>query len=112
MKQNQTKQKLMLKKGDLVQVIAGKDRGQKGKVLAVDRVKMRITVEGVNIATKHIKPNATNQEGRIEKIEAPIHYSNVLLFCEKSGKGERLKIRANDDGSKTRVFAQSNISAD
>ncbi|OGG93688.1 MAG: 50S ribosomal protein L24 [Candidatus Lambdaproteobacteria bacterium RIFOXYD2_FULL_50_16] len=112
MKQNQTKQKLLLKKGDLVQVISGKDRGQKGKVLAVDRVKMRITVEGVNIATKHIKPNATNQEGRIEKFEAPIHYSNVLLFCESSGKGERLKIRANDDGTKTRVFAQSNISAD
>ena len=113
MKQNQvTKHKLLLKKGDLVQVIAGKDKGQKGKVLVVNREKLRITVEGVNMVTKHVKPGANNQEGRIDKFEAPLHYSNVLLFCEKSGKGERLKVKVNDDGSKTRVFAQSDIPAD
>jgi len=73
---------------------------------------MRILVEGVNMVTKHQKPNGNSQEGKIEKFEAPIHYSNVLLYCEKSGKGERLKISVQDDGTKTRVFAQSNISVD
>lgn len=113
MKKNQAvRHKLLLKKDDLVQVIAGKDKGQKGKVLLVDRKKMRITVEGINMVTKHVKPSAGNEEGRIDKFEAPIHYSNVLLFCEKSGKGERLKVRVNDDGSKTRIFAKSDIPAD
>jgi len=112
-KANQNKrQKLLIKVGDLVQVISGKDKGTTGKVLRVDREKMRILIEGVNIVTKHRKPAGNNQEGKIEKIEAPIHYSNVLLYCEKSGKGERLKISVKDDGSKTRVFAQSNISVD
>lgn len=109
--QIQKRQKLLLKRGDLVQVIAGKDKGAKGKILAVDREKLRVVVEGVNIVTKHIKPTAADQEGRIEKREAPIHYSNVLLFCEKSGRGERLKVQTNDDGSKTRIFAKSNIPA-
>jgi len=112
-KANQSKRhKLLIKTGDLVQVIAGKDKGTTGKVLKVDREKMRILIEGVNMVTKHRKPNGSNEEGKIEKFEAPIHYSNVLLFCEKSGKGERLKISVNDDGTKARVFAQSNISVD
>lgn len=104
--------KLSLKRGDLVQVISGKDKGATGKILKLDREKLRVVVEGVNLVTKHVKPNGTNQEGKIEKFEAPIHYSNVLLYCEKSGKGERLKVTIGADGSKTRVFAQSNISAD
>lgn len=106
------KMKLLLKKGDLVQVIAGKDKGATGKILGIDRVKGKVLVEGVNIVTKHIKPNQQNQEGRIEKIEAPIDYSNVLLYCEESKKGERIKVQINDDNSKTRVFVKSGISAD
>ncbi|MDT8446228.1 MAG: 50S ribosomal protein L24 [bacterium] len=106
-----TKFKLLIKKGDLVQVISGKDKGTTGKVLKVDRVKQRILVEGVNIVTKHVKPGQAGQEGRIDKFEAPIHYSNVLLYCEKSGRGERLKVTTDGD-KKTRVFAKSNIPAD
>jgi large subunit ribosomal protein L24 len=106
------KKKLLLKRGDVVQVIAGKDKGTTGKILNVDRYKEKVVVEGVNVVTKHVKPRQAGQEGSIERFEAPIHYSNVLLYCEKSGKGERLKIRINDDNTKTRIFATSNIPAE
>lgn len=110
--QKPVKKKLLLKKGDLVQVISGKDKGTKGKILSVDRYKERVVVEGVNIVTKHIKPSQMNQEGRIDRFEAPIHYSNVLLYCKESDRGERIKIRINDDGSKTRIFAKSGTPAE
>ncbi len=106
------KKKLLLKKDDIVQVIAGKDKGSTGKILSVDRYHERVVVEGVNIVTKHVKPRQAGQEGKIEKFEAPIHYSNVLLFCKDSGKGERLRIRINDDNTKTRIFAKSGIPAE
>ena len=104
--------KLVLKTGDTVQVISGKDKGRTGKILHIDRVKARVVVEGVNIITKHIKSRGADQPGRIEKQEAPIHYSNVLLYNEKSKKGERVRIQVNDDGSKTRIFAKTGNKAD
>ncbi len=107
-----TKKKLLLKRGDVVQVICGKDKGTTGKILSLDRYSERVVVEGVNMVTKHVKPKQAGQEGKIERFEAPIHYSNVLLFCKKSGKGERIKIQVNDDKTKTRIFAKSNIPAD
>ena len=106
------KHKLLLKKGDLVQVISGKDKGTKGKILSVDRYKQRVVVEGVNMVTKHIKPNQANQVGRIEKFEAPIHYSNVLLYCKESDRGERIRIQINDDGTKQRIFTKSGTPAE
>lgn len=106
------KQKLLLKKDDIVQVISGKDKGTTGKILSVDRFNQRVIVEGVNIVTKHVKPTQAGQEGKIERFEAPIHYSNVLLYNKESGRGERLKIRINDDNSKTRIFAKSGTPAD
>ncbi len=106
------KKKLFLKVDDMVQVIAGKDKGTVGKILNINRYRERVIVEGVNIVTKHIKPNQQGQEGRIEKFEAPIHYSNVLLYCNESKKGERIRIRVNDDKTKTRVFVKSGIPAD
>ena len=107
-----SKKKLLLKKDDVVQVICGKDKGTTGKIISIDRYKERVVVEGVNIVTKHVKPQQAGQEGKIEKFEAPIHYSNVLLYNKVSGKGERLKIRINDDNSKTRIFATSGTPAD
>ncbi len=104
--------KLLLKKDDVVQVISGKDKGNTGKIISIDRYNARVIVEGVNIVTKHVKPTQAGQEGKIVKFEAPIHYSNVLLYCKESGKGERLKIRINDDKTKTRIFAKSGTAAD
>ena len=106
------KKKLLLRKKDIVQVISGKDKGAVGKILNIDRIKEKVVVEGVNIVTKHVKPNQNNQEGRIDKFEAPIHYSNVLLYCKESERGERVRIRINDDGSKNRIFVKSGSSAD
>lgn len=106
------KMKLLLRTGDIVQVIAGKDKGTTGKIISIDRYNARVIVEGVNVVTKHQKPTQAGQEGQIVKFEAPIHYSNVLLYNKESGKGERLKIRINDDKSKTRIFAKSGTAAD
>ena len=113
-KKNAPKQKLKLalKTGDNVQVIAGKDKGRTGKIVRIDREKARVVVEGVNMVTKHVKPQGPEQPGRIDKFEAPIHYSNVLLYNEKSSRGERIRIQLNDDGSKTRIFTKTGNKAE
>lgn len=106
------KKKLLLKKGDVVQIISGKDKGNTGEILSIDRYRERVVVKGINMVTKHVKPRQAGQEGKIERFEAPIHYSNVLMYCKKSGKGERLKVQINDDGSKTRVFTKTGTPVD
>ena len=67
-----------IKKDDLVQVIAGKDKGKSGKVLSVDTKNNKVLVEGVNVVYKHSKPSMTNQQGGIIEKEAPIDISNVM----------------------------------
>ena len=79
---------MKIKKGDLVQVIAGKDKGKQGKIMVIDRAKNKVIVEGINIITKHQKPNRGNQTGGIIKTEAPIHASNVMFV--HNGKPTRL----------------------
>ncbi|MFN4234008.1 MAG: 50S ribosomal protein L24 [Bacteroidia bacterium] len=71
--------KLKIKKGDIVKVIAGDAKGQQGKVLEVIKDKNKVLIEGVNMISKHAKPNAKNPQGGIIKQEAPIHISNVML---------------------------------
>jgi len=87
MKKNQTVvKKLHVRKGDTVKVISGNSKSKTGKVLEVFPDKNRAIVEGVNIVSKHIKPSASNPNGGIEKTEAPIHISNlmvVILLLEK-----------------------------
>jgi large subunit ribosomal protein L24 len=106
------KPKLKIKKGDEVLVIAGKDKGKKGAVLAIrcennDRV--RLVVSGVNLVKKHVRPNPQkNTTGGIQEIEAPIDISNVMLANPATGKGERVGIRILKDGKKTRYFKKSN----
>lgn len=72
--------KMKLKKGDLVRVIAGKDKGRDGKILVADRKKNRVIVEGINMITKHQKPNAAHPQGGLIKREAAIHVSNVMYL--------------------------------
>ncbi|GAB1430063.1 50S ribosomal protein L24 [Ignavibacteria bacterium] len=69
--------KLTIKRGDTVQVLAGNDRKKTGRVIAVDKKNIRITVEGVNIRSKHTRPTQANPHGGIITLEMPIHYSNV-----------------------------------
>jgi large subunit ribosomal protein L24 len=81
--------KLNIRKGDTVMVISGDSRGQQGKVLRVDTEKYKAIVEGVNLVSKHTKPNAKSPQGGIVKKEAPVHLSN-LKIVDNSGKPTRI----------------------
>ena len=89
-----------IKKGDTVKVIAGKDNGKEGKVVSVDQKTGKVVVEGVNMITKHTKPNAANPNGGIVQKEAPIDGSNVMLVHK--GKATRVGFDVKD-GKKVRV---------
>lgn len=82
--------KLHIKKGDTVYVNAGNDKGKTGKVLTVIPSEDRVIVEGVNVVSKHTKPNAKQPQGGIVKQEAPIHVSNVNLIDPSSNKPTRV----------------------
>ncbi|MDE6277319.1 MAG: 50S ribosomal protein L24 [Muribaculaceae bacterium] len=99
--------KINIKKGDMVQVLSGEDRGKQGRVLEVDRKKMRAIVEGVNMMTKATKPTAQYPQGGLIKKEAPIHISNIAVLDPKSGKPTRIRIERKD-GKKVRVAVKSN----
>ena len=86
-----------IKKGDTVYVNAGNDKGKTGKVLSVDPAKQRVIVEGVNMVSKHTKPNAKQPQGGIIKQEAPIHISNLNLIDPKSGKPTRVGFKVEGD---------------
>jgi large subunit ribosomal protein L24 len=90
--------KLHIRKGDMVKVIAGDDKGKEGKVLEIVVEKNRAFVEGVNIITKHDKPSAGKPEGGIKKIEAAVHISNLALLNPANGKPTRVGRKANDKG--------------
>ena len=91
-----------IKKDDKVVVLSGKDKGKQGKVLVADPKAMKVTVEGVNVATKHQKPRKQGEEGGIIKVETPIYAAKVQLVCPKCGKGTRVGHKIAD-GKKVRV---------
>ncbi|MFJ8084925.1 large subunit ribosomal protein L24 [Streptomyces sp. SAI-170] len=95
---------MKIKKGDLVQVITGKDKGKQGKVIAAFPREDRVLVEGVNRVKKHTK-TGPNQAGGIVTTEAPVHVSNVQLVVEKDGKKvvTRVGYRFDEEGNKIRV---------
>ncbi len=96
-----------LKTGDEVIVIAGKSKGERGKItkLVGDN---RVLVEGVNLIKKHVKPNPNTQEqGGIIEREAALDISNVAIYNADSDKADRVGIKINDDGTKARVFKSS-----
>jgi len=92
--------KLHIKKGDMVIVLAGDSKGHEGKVLSIDRVKNRATVEGANMVSKHAKPNAQNTGGGITKMEAPIHLSNLMLIEPGTGKPTRVGRKLDEKSNK------------
>ena len=93
---------LKIKKDDQVVVIAGKDKGREGKVIAVDPQKNKVLVEGVNMVTKHAKPSMTNQQGGIIHQEAFIDISNVMLL----NKGQATRVGFKMDGDKKVRYAK------
>jgi large subunit ribosomal protein L24 len=100
-----------LKKNDDVVMIAGSDKGKRGKILLVDPDKGRVVVEGVNKKTKHMRATQDNPKGGILKIERPVAVSNVLVFCDKCKKGVRLGTKLKDD-KKIRVCRKCGKSLD
>ena len=95
--------KIHVKKGDVVQVISGKETGKRGKVLSVDTGKGRVVVEGANMVKKHLKPSQGNPQGGIIEKEGSIASSNVLLFCNKCRAPVRYGNQVLNDGAKVRV---------
>ena len=98
--------KFHVKKGDTVFVNAGNDKGKTGKVLAVITDKDRVVVEGINMVSRHTKPNAQAPQGGIIKQEAPINISNLSLIDPKSGKATRVGYKM-EDGKKVRFAKKS-----
>ena len=98
--------KIHIKKGDTVYVNAGNDKGKTGKVLSVIPAKDRAIVEGINLVSKHTKPNAKQPQGGIVKQEAGIHISNLQLIDPQSGKPTRVGHKVVD-GKKIRYAKKS-----
>ncbi len=105
---NKTQKKCHVKKEDKVKVLAGKDKDKIGKVLKVLYKKNRVLVENVNMVKRHTKPSAQQKQGGIIEGEAPIHWSNVMLVCNKCMNSTRTKMLALEDGKKVRVCKKCN----
>ena len=99
--------KLHIKKGDMVVVNAGNNKGQKGKVLSVLVSKQRAIVEGVNMVSKSTKPSAKNPQGGIIKQEAPIHISNLNVVDPKTGEATRIGRKIGSNGKLVRYAKKS-----
>ena len=99
--------KLHIKKGDTVFVNSGEFRGQKGRVLEIIRKTDRALVEGINMVSKHTKPNAQSPDGGIIKKEAPIHISNLMLIDPSTGEPTRVGRKLNDNNKLVRFAKKS-----
>lgn len=99
-------EKWRIKKGDTVQVITGKDKGKTGEIIEVLREERRVKVKGLNIVVKHKRPSQFSAGG-IERVEAPIHASNVMLLDPKDQKPTRVGYNISKDGTKVRIARRS-----
>ena len=101
------------KVGDKVVVIAGKDKGKEGKIIKTLKNDNKVVVEGINMVTKHVKPNAQNEQGGIVKQEAPIHVSNVMMIDPKTKKRTRIGHTTDTKSNKKiRITKKSNEKLD
>ena len=105
-------QKVRIRKGDVVVVIAGRDRGKSGKVLSVDPGAGKVVVEKLNMIKRHTKPNQKVKQGGILEREAPLAISNVMYLCPVTQKPTRLGVRTLDDGRRVRFSKKSNDSVE
>jgi len=100
----QKRYKIKLQKGDTVMVRIGKDKGKTGKIVATHPAENKVTVEGVNIIKKHVKPNRTHPQGGIVEMTKPIWVSKVAIVETTSKKPTRVGYKLDEKGAKTRVF--------
>lgn len=106
-KKNPATYKMHVKKGDTVQVIAGKEKGKIGEIIKAIPKHSQVIVKGVNIRTKHVKPQQEGESGRIETFEAPIHSSNVMLYSTKNEVASRVCYTFTEDGRKVRMLKKT-----
>ena len=99
--------KIKLKKGDLVQVIKGKSKGQTGRILQLHPKNNKVTVDGINLVTKHFKPNKQYPQGAIESILKPLYVAQVALVEPESQKPSRIGIKVKADGTKERIYKKT-----
>ncbi len=105
--------KLKIKRGDQVRIVAGKEAGKSGKVLRVETATHKVVIERLNMMKKHTKPNPKkNPQGGVIEREAPIDVSNVMLVCPACGQPTRVGYRVTDDGGKVRVCRHANCGKD
>lgn len=98
--------KFSVKKDDLVEVVSGREKGKKGKVLAVFPDEERVTIEKLNMLKRHLKPSQANKQGGIVEKEGKLHVSNVMLI-DSEGKRTRVKWKRLEDGKRVRVAART-----
>lgn len=103
MMEEATSLRTKIKKGDIVHVIAGKEKGKEGKVLHVLPDKQGVVVEKLNLLKRHTRPNQTNPKGGIIEREGRIHLSNVMIVCANCNKPRRIGSKALPDGKKLRI---------
>lgn len=106
------KDRCLIKKDDKVKVVAGKDKGKIGKVLKVMKKKNRILIENINMVKRHSRPSAKNKQGGIVEGEAAIHWSNVMVMCNKCITPVRMRTQRLEDGKKIRVCRKCNEAID
>jgi large subunit ribosomal protein L24 len=99
--------KMRIRKGDTVQVIAGKDKGKTGEVLRTLPYENRVVVQGVNLRTRHVKPTQEGESGRIVTEEASLHASNVMLYSTSKKVASRVGIMVQKDGAKKRLLKKT-----
>lgn len=99
--------KIRLKKGDTIVVTTGKYKGKTGKVTATHPSENKVTVEGINIVKKHVKPNRANPQGGIIEVTKPIWVSKVAIVDPSTKKASRIGYKLDDKGNKTRVYKAS-----
>lgn len=104
--------KLHVKKGDLVVVIAGKDKGKSGRVIKVMPKEEKVVVERINLVKKHVRPGPATGQGGILEVEAPIHVSNVMPLCPNCNRPTRVGKKFLEDGTKVRVCKRCGESLD
>lgn len=94
--------KMKLRKGDMVIVNSGTEKGKKGEIIKVDLKNLKVLVKGINVRTMHVKARKQGQESGIIKREAPISIAKVNFYCDKCEKGVKLGIKISEDGTKVR----------
>lgn len=106
-KQKPAKYKMHVKTGDTVQVIAGKEKGKIGEIIKAIPKTSQVVIKGVNIKTKHVKPQQEGESGRIETFEGPIHSSNVMLYSTKNEVASRACYTFTEEGRKVRMLKKT-----